>query len=56
VAESRVRLYIAALLPNKHRLRDGESRLFSCIFLDTFRAGVSPAGEGSAIAMRNGLL
>ena len=40
VAESRFRLYIAALLPNKHRLRVGESRLFSCIFLDTFRAGV----------------
>ncbi|WZY70908.1 hypothetical protein YC2023_003148 [Brassica napus] len=37
VAESRFRLYIAALLPNKHRLRVGESRLFSCIFLDTFR-------------------
>ncbi|KAG5385167.1 hypothetical protein IGI04_036637 [Brassica rapa subsp. trilocularis] len=28
------------LLPNKHRLRVGESRLFSCIFHDTFRAGV----------------
>ncbi|KAL0745488.1 hypothetical protein Bca101_102014 [Brassica carinata] len=39
VAESRFRLYIAALLPNKHRLRVGESRLFSCMFLDTFRAG-----------------
>ncbi|WZY99733.1 hypothetical protein YC2023_072062 [Brassica napus] len=37
VAESRFRLYIAALLPNKHRLWVGESRLFSCIFLDTFR-------------------
>ena len=40
IAESRFRLYIAALLPNKHRLRVGESRLFSCIFLDTFRVGV----------------
>ncbi|WZY93828.1 hypothetical protein YC2023_066157 [Brassica napus] len=39
VAESRFRLYIAALLPNKHCLRVGESRLFSYIFLDTFRAG-----------------
>lgn len=29
VAESRFRLYIAALLPNKHRLRVGESRPFS---------------------------
>ncbi|WZZ03290.1 hypothetical protein YC2023_089211 [Brassica napus] len=37
VAESRFRLYIAALLSNKHRLRFGESRLFSCIFLDNFR-------------------
>uniref|UniRef100_A0A0D2ZRN2 Uncharacterized protein n=1 Tax=Brassica oleracea var. oleracea TaxID=109376 RepID=A0A0D2ZRN2_BRAOL len=36
VAKSRFRLYIAALLPNKHHLRDGESWLFSCIFVDTF--------------------
>ncbi|WZY93885.1 hypothetical protein YC2023_066214 [Brassica napus] len=40
VAESRFIVYIAALLLNKHSLRDSESRLFTCIFLDTFRAGV----------------
>ncbi|WZY93980.1 hypothetical protein YC2023_066309 [Brassica napus] len=40
VAESHFRLYIVALLPNKHRLRVGESRLFSCVFLDTFCDGV----------------
>ena len=40
IAESCLRLYLAALLPNKHCLRVGESILFSCIFLDSFRAGV----------------
>lgn len=40
VAESRYRLYIAAQLPHTHRLRGGEGRLFKCMFLDTFRAGV----------------
>ncbi|WZZ15093.1 hypothetical protein YC2023_108182 [Brassica napus] len=39
ITETHFRLYIAALLPTKHRLRVGESRLFSCIFLDTFLAG-----------------
>ncbi|KAL0642136.1 hypothetical protein Bca4012_103132 [Brassica carinata] len=43
-AESRFRLYIAALLPNKHRLRLAKA-LFSCMFLDTFRAGLVKSGS-----------
>ncbi|CAG7862881.1 unnamed protein product [Brassica rapa] len=53
VAESHFRLYIAALLPNKHCLRVGESRLFSCIFLDTFRAGVWFSGLLATSQMAN---